>query len=470
MKIFFPLVLALLFVSFNLQGGATQSSGSSLEFYPNPAAQNELVMIELNSSTANTDIFFLDRSGGWIKVNPAMKTDCQRLNMASNRRSRFANYICFQIPKNLLGGTQKFKVTDVGEDELEILGYSTTCRNPSSGAVITRNCFYDPNNGDEKLNTSNDYIWQRSQIMIFHENQLPDNVAGWINTYFMGKGYKNSQEISLTSKISLYGIKLAKICNGYISIYELNTSPGEARQKLDEAFTNYIVPGSKKSIRDNYLVRYLDPVPSYGQPNGNLELAVKVFQTGYNLKNIINLPPNFYANNQHIGILDSGFNNTSFPFSSPKSFIEIGYLDNGKSLHGTLVAEIIRQIIADTKNTIGTTHITPVKVCKDGTCPLEAVIQGVCHAADVGAETINMSFGGDTDSKIMKYLITEKLKSVNYVASAGNRQEKLYDMNGQSNCKVNNSGHCGVYQQFPAKNRPCYWSWFCKPTRYSFQF
>lgn len=106
--------------------------------------------------------------------------------------------------------------------------------------------------------------------------------------------------------------------------------------------------------------------------------------------------------------------------------------------HGSIVAEI-----AAGKNGIDPNAIvTPVKACdKNGACPLESIITGVCYAINAVEPkgVVNLSLGGDTESEILSAIINEAAaQNITFVASAGNN-EQLF-----------NNGFVGVPMQFPA--------------------
>ena len=66
--------------------------------------------------------------------------------------------------------------------------------------------------------------------------------------------------------------------------------------------------------------------------------------------------------------------------------------------------------------------VMPVKVCSDtGSCPTDAIVNGIYYAADHGARVINMSLGGTTISQAeINAIIYANGKKVLLVASAGN--------------------------------------------------
>ncbi|MGD2254128.1 MAG: S8 family serine peptidase [Anaerolineales bacterium] len=108
-----------------------------------------------------------------------------------------------------------------------------------------------------------------------------------------------------------------------------------------------------------------------------------------------------------IAVIDTGID-SNHPDLSNKIVDGYDYLDGDANPtddygHGTHVAGIAA---AATNNGIGTSgvgyspniRIMPLRVCDSGGCPTSAIVEAIYHAADNGADVINLSLGGSVAS------------------------------------------------------------------------
>jgi subtilisin family serine protease len=131
----------------------------------------------------------------------------------------------------------------------------------------------------------------------------------------------------------------------------------------------------------------------------------------------------YYANFTNPGSIS---NNTSDDFAFSKGLLQI----NG---HGTGVAGIISSVeSSDTVNldnnfsVVRNADIIPVKVCDaKGNCSDVSIILGLCYAASVKADVINLSLGSLLNSPIILSTIRDVINSGSVViAAAGNSREE----------------------------------------------
>ena len=131
-----------------------------------------------------------------------------------------------------------------------------------------------------------------------------------------------------------------------------------------------------------------------------------------------------------IAVIDTGVDR-NHPDLDNKLVAGYDYLDNDSDPtdtygHGTHVSGIAA---AETNNGIGTAGIAfspqvkimPLRVCDQSGCPTDAIVNAIYHAADHGANVINMSLGGRLGSTAEETAINYAWgKGLVIAASAGN--------------------------------------------------
>ncbi|MCH7745880.1 MAG: peptidase S8, partial [Chloroflexi bacterium] len=131
-----------------------------------------------------------------------------------------------------------------------------------------------------------------------------------------------------------------------------------------------------------------------------------------------------------VAVIDTGID-PNHPDLSGKTVTGYDFLDNDNDPtdtygHGTHVAGIS---LAATNNATGTAgvgyspgiKVMPLRVCDQNGCPTSAIVNAIYHAADNGADVINMSIGGIVKSRAEESAVNYAWsKGLVIVASSGN--------------------------------------------------
>ena len=147
--------------------------------------------------------------------------------------------------------------------------------------------------------------------------------------------------------------------------------------------------------------------------------------------------------------------------------------DNGNPMdyhgHGTHVAGIIGAV----DNDLGIIGVAPgvrimaVKAGRsDGTLTTDDIAQGLYYAAENGADVINMSFGGSTDSQTVRDALAVAFNRAVLVASAGNSglpNESACSLLFEPNFPAAYDYVLGVMASTQAGERASFSNWDCKP-------
>jgi len=125
-----------------------------------------------------------------------------------------------------------------------------------------------------------------------------------------------------------------------------------------------------------------------------------------------------------VAVLDTGVDATA-PDLAGKVTTGPNFAD-GTDLgqHGTWVATVIAGTRGNAYGAVGVapaTRVLGIRVCSAAGCDSAAVAQGILHAADAGAQVVNLSLGGQDRSAVMEQAVDYALaKGVVVVAAAGN--------------------------------------------------
>ena len=185
-------------------------------------------------------------------------------------------------------------------------------------------------------------------------------------------------------------------------------------------------PEMIESIEPDYIMRAAGTNDSYYAADGwylDMINAPYVWDKG------------MFGDGVKVAVLDSGVYEKHPDFENTKFTAEYNAVSNNTSVidyegHGTLVTGIIAASYNNGKYLTGVmpnATIIPVKVMSSGSAKLSVIIKGINHAVANGADVINMSLGGVTNSTYLKDACdAAAAKGVILVAAAGNEANDLY--------------------------------------------
>lgn len=184
----------------------------------------------------------------------------------------------------------------------------------------------------------------------------------------------------------------------------------------------------------------IDPISGYDADPG-LQANPSPDTQPINARSVVKVKPgsNFTGAGITIAVVDAGVKNLSgltlrsggddFVSSPPNPLLD-EYTQGGVVVgHGTAAAALAAHATYGIAPGAG---ILPIKSCdKDGKCPLEAVIRGICHAVAYAEKNpqeklvLNLSLGSDSPSEIVYILLKDALmkrgvNGISVVAAAGN--------------------------------------------------
>jgi subtilisin len=409
-----------------------------------------LISISAVADPTPPKVFSIPRRATWgerieVKFPPSLQiTDYREANLRIRFKYRifdmyqqvenidiFENSLFFSIPENTWGGPQLFEVVDLNKNIIasglvNVLGLSVS--ESFADGSLTDDIFVLSAGGK---------VPDFSEISGLRSEELPIDLEG------------NEEARTNACSGSLYKAKRYQTSGDRRSVL----SVGATLEKFENVNPT---PNDNKRVFDIDGVLAVDPRPI--PATGPLEVQSQEEYLPINVLDATGLESKLDGSGTTVAILDSGISairdlrtnldsnsSNKFLVESPFSAFVDEYQKNSFG-HGTASAALIA---GDEFGLVSGVSIISIKTCdRDGKCPFEAVIQGMCSVINY-AEThperqtiLNLSLGDDTPSEIMYTILKEALETEVSVgkskhplllvtASAGNRWKQRDERNGQ---------------------------------------